>query len=153
MHNPAREVFHAGFVIKHNVGVFIGDHFERVFQHVIGVAVATGALGTTHRDQIKIFGLNKAFGNFQLQHLLFGNSSAHAFGGLFARIFSNPADAFFYVNAEVTIETGVWIGIDGKNRRFPARDQAPDNQSGQGCFSHAAFSTNSNDIAHKIDSS
>ena len=69
----AAEVFHPGFVVDDHIVVVVAQGSKDVPQQVVGVAVASRALGPSHGDQVEIRCLDQAGLDLVFEELLLGH--------------------------------------------------------------------------------
>jgi len=147
--DPPGEVLQTRLVVDDHVGVVAGDFLDGLPEDVVGVAIAAGSFGAAHGDEVEVVGLDEAFGDLQLQHLLLGDAGGHALGGDLAGLLADTADGGGGADAQGRIEAGVGIGIDGQDRPAAARHQARDQQRRNGRLADAAFAGDRHGIGHE----
>src|SRR5450830_213970 len=136
----ARQVLEAGLVVDDHPRVAVGDGVDDGAQHVVGGAVATGALGPAHGQQVDADALDDAGVDLVVEQILLGDAglelvAARLVGGVFADI----ADGALERQAKDVVEVAGRIGVDGQHGALVTRGEAAHQQAGDRRLAGAAL--------------
>src|SRR5450756_1745746 len=136
----ARQVLEAGLVVDDHPRVAVGDGVDDGAQHVVGGAVAAGALGPAHGQQVDADALDDARVDLVVQDVALGDPCLEQVGArLLAGLLADVADRFLERQAEHHVEVAGRVGVDSQDRPGLALRQAADQQPGQGRLAGAAL--------------
>ena len=135
-----REVLEAGLVVDDHPRVAVGDGVDDGAQHVVGGAVAAGALGTAHGQQIDADALDDARVDLVVEQVALGDAGLEKVGArLLAGLLADVADRLLERQVEHRVQVAGRVGVDGQDRPGFALRQTADEQAGQRRLAGAAL--------------
>ena len=146
-----REVLEPGLVVDDDPRVAVGDRVDDRAQHVVGGAVAAGALGAAHGQQVDADALDDARVDLVVEQVALGDAGLEQVGaGLLAGLLAHVADGLLQRQAEDGVEVARRVGVDGEDGAGLSLRQPADEQAGQRGLAGAALAGDGDGGGHAV---